>query len=476
MTLRLPPSPPGLPFIGHLLSYRRDHLRVFRDAHRELGPVFSLRLGPQRMAVLIGPEAQRFFFTQVDKVLSLPEVYRFVIPMFGEVLNAAEDRETRHRHLALLHSAFHPKRMQAHVGAMAEEVERWLDQLGDGGEADLNDGFTTLAMRIAARALMGEEIRQCLDRFIPLFFTLARGMDFVLPPNLPLPRFRRRDQARLRLRELVAPIIRQRRDSRVRHDDFLQVLVDGAYLDPATPDHEAQETVIGLALMTIFTAYIATAAQTSWTVIQLLKHPAYLATITAERFAVFGDSPNPVISADSLNDLQKLDRALNESQRMHPVMTHYARHNALGYQFGGYDIPKGWMTVVCPAISHRDPDMFVDPDVYDPDRFAPHRQEDKRHPYALIGFGAGLYRCPGAAFGINEMKTIISLLLHRYDIQLLDAEVTPNFDMGVVRPAPCRFVYHRRKRNAVVTDLPIAPKVAATSTAALGWVNRKAGS
>jgi sterol 14-demethylase len=459
--------------IGHLVGYRRDHLRVFRDAHRELGPVFSLRFGPQRMAVLIGLEAQRFFFTQVDKTLSLPEVYRFVIPMFGEVLNAAEDRDVRHRHLALLHSAFHPKQMQAHVGAMVEEVERWLDQLGDRGEAELDESFSTLGMRIAARALMGEEIRRSLDHFIPLFFDLARGMDFVLPPNLPLPRFRRRDQARLRLRELVTPIIRQRRSDKARHDDFLQVLIDGAYLHPSISDDEARETIIGLALITIFTAYIATAAQTCWSVIQLLKHPAYLAATAAERLAVLGEHPASAICVDSLNELQKLDRALKESQRMHPVMTHYARYNAVGYQFGGYDIPKGWMTVVCPAVSHRNPDVFPNPDVYDPDRFAPHRQEDKRHPYALIGFGAGLYRCPGAAFGVNEMKTIISLLLHRYDIRLLDAEVGTNFDMGVVKPAPCRFAYRRRERNTVVAGLPIAPEIAATAMAAFGQANRK---
>jgi sterol 14-demethylase len=458
-----------------MVGYRRNHLRVLWKAHRELGPVFSLRFGPKRMAVLIGLEAQRFFFTQADKILSLPEIYRFVIPMFGEVLNAAEDSNIRHRHLALLHSAFHPKLMQAHIGAMVEETEIWLDQLGNCGEADLDDCFSTLAMRIAARALMGEEIRQRLDRFIPLFFDLARGMDFVLPPNLPLARFRRRDRARVQLRKLVAPIIGQRRNSRTQHNDFLQVLVDGAYLDPATPNDEAQETIIGLALMTVFTAYIATAAQTCWSVIQLLQHPAYLAAATAERLAVLGGQPALAIKADTLNELQKLDRALKESQRMHPVMTHYARYNAQGYQFEGYDIPKGWMTVVCPAISHRDPDVFLNPDIYDPDRFAPHRQEDKRHPYALIGFGAGLYRCPGAAFGVNEMKTIISLLLDRYDIRLLEPATGLNFDMGVVKPAPCRIAYRRRVQNTVVRGLPIAPEIASTAVLALGRINPETG-
>ncbi len=450
MSPRFPPSPPGSPFIGHMVAYRRDHLRIFWQAYRQLGPIFSLQFGPQRMAVLIGLEAQRFFFTQVDKILSLPEVYRFVVPMFGRVLNAAEDLDVRRRHLALVHSAFHPNRMQRHVGAMVEETELWLDKLGDQGEIELYSAISTLAMRIAARALMGEEIRRSLDQFVPLFHDLARGMDFVLPPYLPLPRFRRRDRARAKLRQLVAPVITRRRMNGGRHDDFLQVLVDGAYLDSQMPPDAATETIIGLALMTIFTAYIATAAQTCWSLIQLLQNTAYLELVIAERQAVLGEEPASTITADMLSGLDRLDRALNESQRMLPVMTHYARYNKQGYQFQGYDIPQGWMTVVCPAISHRDPDVFREPDVYDPDRFAPHRREDKRHPYALIGFGAGLYRCPGAVFGVNEMKTIISLLLHRFDIRLVNPAPQPSFDMGVVKPrAPCLFAYQRRQRRIV---------------------------
>ena len=436
-----------------MLEYRRDHLAVFWRAYRALGPVFSLRFGPQLMAVLIGPEAHRFFFTQADKILSLPEVYRFVIPMFGRVLNAADDPEIRHGHLALLHSAFHPRLMERHVGTMVRETVEWLDQLGEHGEIELNEQFSSLVMRIAASALMGPEIRRRLGEFIPLFHDLARGMDFVLPPNLPLPRFRRRDRARDNLRELIAPIISHRRSGLGGgSDDFFQVIISGNYLDPASRESaETNETIIGLALLTAFTAYIATAAQTCWSLVQLLQNPAYLRMVEAERAETFGESCADDLSVATLQRLEKLDWALKESQRMHPVMTHYARFNAESYEFGGYEIPARWMTVVCAAIAHRDPDLFPDPDTSDPQRFGPERQEDRKHPYALIGFGAGLYRCPGAAFGTNEMKVILSLLTERYDLELRVPAPQADFEMGVVRPKlPCWVAYRRRPPRRTV--------------------------
>lgn len=445
MTRRTPPSLRSLPLVGNILEYRRDHLAVFWNAYRALGPVFSLRLGPQRMAVMIGQDAHRFFFSQVDKILSLPEVNRFVIPMFGPVLNAAEDLQVRRSHLALLHSAFHPRQMSRHVDVMVHETSQWLDQLSDHGKLQLPDALPSLAMRIAAAALMGPEVRGQLDAFIPLLEDLARGMDFVLPPNLPLPKFRRRDLARRRLHELIKPIIRERLSAANPHDDFFQAIVSGGADGGLPARGELDETIIGLSLLTVFTAYIATAAQTSWSIIQLLQNPAYLAQVDAERRDVLGVHAADAMSAKALGDLKRLDWALKESQRMHPVMSHYARYNAQGFEFRGYEIPKGWLSVICPAIAHRDPEIFSDPDVYDPQRFSPGRQEDKTAPYALIGFGAGIYRCPGAAFGTHEMKVIISLLLDRFELSLLDASTATDFEMGVVRPKPGRIAYRRRR-------------------------------
>lgn len=443
-----PPALRGLPLLGNLLEYRRDHLEVFWRAYRTLGPIFSIRLGPQRAVVLIGPENHRFFFSQVDKILSLPEVYRFVVPMFGKVLNAADDEAVRRKQLALLHSAFQGQRMRGHIGVMAQESSAWLEGLGRGGTFEIFETFAALGMNIAASAFMGQEIRRRMADFLPLYEALARGMDFVLPPHLPLPRFRRRDRARRELNEMIRPVIAERQAHPERYDDFLQTIIAGRYSEDGV---EADETIVGLALMTVFTAYITTAAQSAWSLVQLLQHPDYLAEVLDEQEEVLGgDAAN--VSAETLGRMERLEWALKETQRMHPVMSHYARYNAQAYEWQGYHMPKGWLTFVCPAVSHRLPEVFSRPDSYDPRRFAPERAEDQRRPYSLIGFGAGLYRCPGAAFGTNEMKCILSLLLQRFELELLDGAPRRDFEMGVIRPRPpCRVRYRRRvaRRNVI---------------------------
>jgi sterol 14-demethylase len=438
---RTPPGPPGLPLVGNLLEYRRDHVDVFWKAYREHGPVFSIRLGPQRAAVLIGPERHRFFFEQVDKTLSLPEVYRFVIPMFGPVLNAATERAVRKKQLQLLHSAFRGERMDRHVDVMVAETEEWLDTLGERGTFDMNDAFATLGMNIAASAFMGPRIRSNMGEFLPLYEDLARGMEFVLPPNLPLPRFIRRDRARVRLGELIRPAIEERRAHPDEYGDFLETIVGGDYLDGIS---DPDDTVVGLALLSVFTAYITTAAQMSWALVQLLQNPGWLALVRSETDSVGIAGAPP--DRDALRALERLDWSLKETQRMHPVMSHYARHTAQSYEMDGYVVPEGWMTMLCPAIAHRLPDVFDHPDLYEPERFAPDRSEHRRIDYSLIGFGAGLYKCPGMAFGTAEMQCVLSMLLARYDVALATPSPVRDYAMGVIRPGPeCRVSYTRRR-------------------------------
>jgi sterol 14alpha-demethylase len=436
----MPPMARGLPLVGNLLEFRRDHVGIFERAYREHGPVFAIRLGPQRGVVLIGPEYHRFFFSEVDRRLSVPELYRFVVPMFGEVVMAVRDRETRRSHVGLMQSAFQGRRLERYGRTMVGETRAWLDELGR-GTFELWDELEALSMNIASATLMGPEVRAGIDDFRPLLGDLARGMEFVLPPNLPLPRFRRRDRAREALVEMIRPILAERRANPGGSDDFLQMLAD----DPSLGNGDGgDELLVGMALCTIFTGYITTAAQMAWALVLLLQHPEYLECVVAELDEQRARVPTFEFPAHAR--LPRLDRAVKEAVRLRPVMSHYARTNAEEYELDGFRMPKGWLTMLCPAVAHRLPHVFADPDRYDPERFGPARAED-RQPYALIGFSGGFYRCPGSGFGTTEIKVALGLLLERFDLELLDPDPQPAFDLGVTRPgSPCRVRAEPRRR------------------------------
>ena len=69
--LPTPPPLPGLPLLGHAFAFRRDPVELFRRGYEQLGPIFTIRLGPKPAAVILGPEANEFFFSETDRLLSM---------------------------------------------------------------------------------------------------------------------------------------------------------------------------------------------------------------------------------------------------------------------------------------------------------------------------------------------------------------------------------------------------------------------
>jgi sterol 14alpha-demethylase len=436
-----PPALPGFPLLGNALDFRRDPIDVVRRGYERFGRVFSIRLGPKPIAVILGPANNKFFFTQTDTMLSMREVYKFVIPMFGEVLQAAEPPEYKEQRTVML-PAFHREALDSYVERMVHETLAWLEALGDEGEFDLWSSFEQLSMHIAASTLMGCDFRQRMGpAFWALYRDLAGGMEFVLPTNLPLPRFRRRDRAKIELRAMLGPIIADRRTRSSSQNDFLQTLVEATYSDGRSL---TEDMIIGMILSLIFAAYDTTAAQASWSLVQLIQHPHWQAVVLDELQAVLRGGASHT-NVHSVHQLTRLEWALKETVRMRPITTMLWRHTAVPYDLDGYHIPRGWITMICPPVSHRLPDVFSNPDLYDPERFSPERAEDRSDPFTLVNFGGGVHRCLGVRFAFNEMKVILALLLQSYALELVNPAPRPDYSTGITRPeSPCCVRYRRR--------------------------------
>src|SRR5690606_14445932 len=84
----------------------------------------------------------------------------------------------------------------------------------------------------------------------------------------------------------------------------------------------------------------------------------------------------------------------------------------------GYHIPRGTLVVVPLLTNHRMPEVWKDPERFDPERFAEHRREDKVHKYAWAPFGGGAHKCIGMHFAGLQIKSIFHriLLNHRWSV------------------------------------------------------------
>src|SRR5262249_27514455 len=150
------------------------------------------------------------------------------------------------------------------------------------------------------------------------------------------------------------------------------------------------------------------------------------------------------VGFNSLRNIPHTERAVLETLRLHPPLFMLVRVAMEDFVHAGYFIPKGTWVLTSPTVTHRIPELFRYADAFDPDRFAPAGEEDKRD-FAFTPCGGGRHKCMGSAFALLQIKAILAILLRRYTFELVNPRVESDFHGLVVGPKePCRVRYRRR--------------------------------
>jgi sterol 14-demethylase len=440
-TNRPPPRVSGaLPVVGHGLEFARDLLGLLSRAYREHGEVAGLRVFNKDIVVMTGPRAQEAMFRAPDEVLSPSEAYKMMVPVFGKDIVYDAPPSRMHEQLGMIRPALQDRRMRTYGEIVAHETRRAVAAWGDAGEIDLVEFCATLTNYTSTHCLIGREFReQMSDEFAEVYYDLERGITpaVYIHPNLPIPSIRRRDKARARLVQMIGGIVAQRKRSGERGEDFLQTLMDAEYKDgQKLSDHE----ITGMLLAAMFAGHHTSSVTTAWTLLELLRHPDYLDRLVAELHAVY--KPGDDVTFQSLRQIPLTELAIKEALRLHPPLYILLRAAMVDFEYSGFLMKKGSWLATSPWVSHRIASDFREPERFDPDRFGPGREEDKKQ-FAFMSFGAGRHKCLGNAFALLQVKTIFALLLRAFEFELLHDPVVPENGLVMGPKKPFRVRYRR---------------------------------
>ncbi|KAJ8246249.1 hypothetical protein GJAV_G00265470 [Gymnothorax javanicus] len=173
----------------------------------------------------------------------------------------------------------------------------------------------------------------------------------------------------------------------------------------------------------MFEGHDTTASGISWVLYNLAQHPQYQDQCRAEINALLDGRQTEEIEWDDLTNLPFTTMCIKESLRLHPPVTAVARRfNQDMTVPEGRVIPQGNICLVSIYGTHHNPEIWPNPEVYDPSRFDSHNLAG-RPSLAFIPFSAGPRNCIGQNFAMAEMRVVVALTIRRFRLTPGKAEV-----------------------------------------------------
>ncbi len=371
-----------------------------RHMRRKYGSAFSFQaLTYGTFVVLADPVEVRELITNTEEFgRTDPNLGRILGP--GSIFALPDDEHLRER--KLLTPCFHGRRLHAHEQVIERLTREAMATWPVDRPFEVAEPFMELTFDIILRAVFGAEGRDFddLKDLLPRWITFGQRL-FGLPiPNKPflgLNPWERYARGRVRYDAIIDRLIAQAHaDPELsERGDVLAVMLQSRYEDGSRLDNRR----IADELLTLLGAgHETTAGTLAWTLERLSRHPEVVARLEADLAA--GGS-------------EYLRAVLAEVQRVRPVIDGLGRMAKVdGARVGRWSLPKGTIVTGNIMLIHEDPDIYPEPQRFDPDRFVGERID----PLVWLPFGGGVRRCLGAAFAQLELELVVRTFFELFEL------------------------------------------------------------
>jgi cytochrome P450 len=417
-------------------AFRRspmDFLDVLVDSGADTIPV---RMGPERV-LLVDDAAQVWdLLTKQARRTGKGRGLVRARLLLGEGLLTSEG-EKHLRHRRALQPAFHPQQIVSYLPHFARAARHAADRWSDGDDIDLVAEMSAMTLDGAGAALFGSDLREPAQQITRALSTLLSGFRLGMAPGgqtllrSPLPTAIRVRSAKAELESVVDDLIRGRWDGQPPPGSVVNLLAS----QPELTEQQVRDEVMTLLLA----GHETTAMALTWALAAIDQAPAVRADLEAEWDA----RPGALPAGQPADALPLTMAVLAETLRLWPPSWMFSRRVLEPVVLGGQTVQIGTMCLISPALLHRDPRWWAEPDQFRPDRwlrrvpgeadrFDPKAPGQPRGAY--LPFGAGPRMCIGEQFAWSEAATILAELGRSWRLRIHNVPLVAGRSSMTLRP------------------------------------------
>jgi cytochrome P450 len=406
----LPGPPPPRIHILKVIDFLKDPLGKSMHMLNTYGRVFRRKDFGGWGVSLIGPEANELVLFNKDRIFSSALGWNPVLERLFPRGLMLMDFEAHRVHRKSLSVAFKTGPMQHYLGGLLDGMARNTADWPTRGQFKFYPAIKALTLDLAATSFLGVPWGKEAGRINTAFMDMVLASVAPIRTPLPFTQMRRGVQGRAYMSAFFAAEIPKRRGTDGK-DIF-------SHICNATTESGAlltdQEIIDHMNFLMMAAHDTITSSLTSM-VHFLTQHPDWQDRLRAEVQAVAAKHGGLTYAA--LDEMTQTEMVFKEALRLIPPVPAMPRRALKDFVFMNHHIPAGSQIGLNTMLTHRLPEIWPDPERFDPTRFTPENSRD-RHKYAWIPFGGGAHMCLGLHFAHMQVKAFVFTVLmgHRITV------------------------------------------------------------
>jgi cytochrome P450 len=317
-------------------------------------------------------------------------------------------------------------------------VDDWHAAGLDAGlDVDLDLACRRLTMQSLGRSILGldlnergDVIAECMH--VASSYAADRALRPVRTPRwLPTPARRRARRAVATMLGVADEMLQACRADPTHDAPLVRALMAAA--DPVTGETLSDRDICNDLLIFMLAGHDTTATALTYALWQLGHHPEVQDRVAAE-VAEFGGRE---LTPADVPGLRYTRQVLDESLRLCPPAAGVGRLAVRDFEVDGYRVQAGSIVAVGIQAVHRDPALWDDPMVFDPDRFSPEATARRRR-WQFVPFAGGPRSCIGEHFAILETTLALGTIIASTRLRSRDADFPVEVPYTTVAKGPIR--------------------------------------
>ncbi|ODM98334.1 Cytochrome P450 4C1 [Orchesella cincta] len=459
------PRPFPLKLIGNGLSFlfERDILKAVINMAVKYGPYYKLIFFNEEIVMLNSPEAAQALLMSSDNGhLGKGRIEEKIFPTELDSMLKWRGGEKWRARRKMLTRPFMYKSLQMHFNCFHKHCERLVSRLENKFSDNAATGVALESLKqcifgISSETLMGVDIENSedgihfcnnLDQIMNLMTLRAYRPWLLIPALWTLSAEKRRMKKIIDDMKKVIHKVMEKYREKVSAGEGDADELSNTMIEVMLRNGESEKSIFDELAIMLTVANESTPYVLELALFLLACHPEHQELCRQEIDEVFQDPfmlKNGVLKFDALKELKQVERCIQESLRINPIVTIMRRLESPLKINEELVIPKDVSVVLSAYVLHHLPQYFPNPEKFDPDRFLPERVRE-RHPYSYIPFSGGTRSCIGLKLAMMELKTIVAIVLRNFEVGTPDTMEELQFVANpTTKPSrPFRFTFKKR--------------------------------